>query len=269
MDANSLIMAPEDFVQALLITLLLFALITRLFFLWFLEADEPFFKADLALYVSSLCLSAVLTGLIWGKGSSVWIHILLGFHSISPSIQTVDIIIILDRCYAKTILVSPPKFPATQSSIYQTTGTYRIGSLCCGLDNFKDSSGLCRCIGARPHLLPHLRPAFLGSRRRNGMVPVVSPARHARPEKAAYDIGPNVEQKSSLARCCYNQRFLRYGGYCAWGIFSVRRYNVMGLLTHWRSSLSFALCHQFPASPLSSEKGCRSFRQMQISLYLN
>jgi len=86
MDTILFVVAPEDFIQALLIILLLFAIIIRLFFLWFLEADKLFFKADLALYILSLYLSTVLTGLTWGKDFSVWTYILLGFHSISPSI---------------------------------------------------------------------------------------------------------------------------------------------------------------------------------------
>lgn len=44
-------MAPEDFIQALLVTSLLYALATKIFFLWFHENDGPFYQADLALYV--------------------------------------------------------------------------------------------------------------------------------------------------------------------------------------------------------------------------
>lgn len=82
-------MASEVSIQSLLITMLLFALIARLIFLWVFEDDWPFYKIDLALYVLSSLISAVLTGLLWSKKPSIWIQIILGILSIIPSVQTV------------------------------------------------------------------------------------------------------------------------------------------------------------------------------------
>jgi hypothetical protein len=82
-------MASELYFQALLITMLLFALIARLLLLWVFGDNWPLHKMDLALYVLSIILSAVLAGLFWSEKPSTWIKILLGILSTIPSMQNV------------------------------------------------------------------------------------------------------------------------------------------------------------------------------------
>jgi hypothetical protein len=85
----SFVMASELSFQALLITMLLFALIARLLLLWVFGDSWPLHKMDLALYVLSFLLSAVLAGLFWSEKQSIWIRILLGILSTIPSMQNV------------------------------------------------------------------------------------------------------------------------------------------------------------------------------------
>jgi hypothetical protein len=59
----SFIMAPELSLQILLITILLFALVARSLLLWVFGDVWPFYKMNLALYILSFLLSAVLAGL--------------------------------------------------------------------------------------------------------------------------------------------------------------------------------------------------------------
>jgi membrane protease YdiL (CAAX protease family) len=82
-------MASEIDFQALLITVLLFALVARSLLLWVFEDDWPFHKVDLALCVLSILLSAVLAGLCWSEKKSIWTRILLGILSTIPSMQIV------------------------------------------------------------------------------------------------------------------------------------------------------------------------------------
>jgi hypothetical protein len=82
-------MFSEPSLQALLITMLLSALIARSLLLWVFEDNWPFYKMDLALYVLSFLLSAVLAGLFWSEKKSIWIQILLGILSTIPSMQNV------------------------------------------------------------------------------------------------------------------------------------------------------------------------------------
>lgn len=87
----------------------------------------PFFQAILALYVSLLLLSAVVTGLIWDKCSSTWICILLGLHSIRPSIQTVGIIVTASLRYRRGFLSSSStEFEKVNYSILSQNRTLRL-----------------------------------------------------------------------------------------------------------------------------------------------
>jgi RsiW-degrading membrane proteinase PrsW (M82 family) len=63
----------------MLFTLLFFALITRVSFLWVFQGDWPFRKMDSAMYVLSFLLPAILTGLFWSRKPSMWIQDFLEF----------------------------------------------------------------------------------------------------------------------------------------------------------------------------------------------
>jgi hypothetical protein len=67
----SFVMASELSLQALLITMLLFALIARFCLLWVFGENWPLYKVDLSLYVLFFLLSAVLTGLFWSEKPSI------------------------------------------------------------------------------------------------------------------------------------------------------------------------------------------------------
>jgi hypothetical protein len=82
-------MASELAFQALLTTILLFALIARSLLLWVFEDDWPFHKMGLALCVLSMLLSALLAGLFWSEKPSIWIKILIGILSTVPPMQNV------------------------------------------------------------------------------------------------------------------------------------------------------------------------------------
>jgi hypothetical protein len=82
-------MVSEPSLQALLITMLLSALIARSLLLWVFEDNWPFYKMDLALYVLSFLLTAVLAGIFWSEKKLIWIHIVLGILSTIPSMQNV------------------------------------------------------------------------------------------------------------------------------------------------------------------------------------
>jgi hypothetical protein len=69
----SSIMAFEPSLQALLITMLLFALVARSLLLWVFKDDWPFHKMDLALCVLSILLSALLAGLFRSEKPLIWI----------------------------------------------------------------------------------------------------------------------------------------------------------------------------------------------------
>jgi hypothetical protein len=100
--------------QALLITMLLFALIARLLLLWVFGDDWPFHKMDLALCVLSILLFALLAGLLWSEKPSLWIEIFLGILSTIPSMQNVCASLRKSQFYANTGLVSPDWFSTAQ-----------------------------------------------------------------------------------------------------------------------------------------------------------
>lgn len=159
-------------------------------------------------------------------------------------------------CYTKIILVFPHKFPATQLSIYQAISRYRIEYLCRGFGNLKVSNGVYRYINPRLHLLSMLYSAFLDHVGEIAwylrLVQHVTQGR-----KKLRIILARVSSINLLLLGAAIFNALSNIGIIELGLpFLFVRYYVMGLLTQFRSSLSFALCRP---SPLSSENGYRNF----------